>query len=65
MTEEIKPQEEKILSPEAIRALEEAKARRQELDAANSKLAKEIGGRNGPEPTRYNDWEKSGIAHDF
>lgn len=65
MTEEIEPKEEKILSPEAIRALEEAEARRQELDAANSKLVKEIGGRNGPEPTRYNDWEKSGIAHDF
>ncbi|MBN8648736.1 MAG: DUF1674 domain-containing protein [Caulobacterales bacterium] len=65
MTEEIEPQEEKILSPEAIRALEEAKARRIELEAEKSKLAKEIGGRNGPEPTRFGDWEKSGIAHDF
>ena len=26
---------------------------------------KEIGGRNGPEPTRYGDWEKGGIAVDF
>ena len=26
---------------------------------------KEIGGRNGPEPTRYNDWEKSGRCIDF
>lgn len=65
MTEEIDPQEEKKLSPEAIRALEEAKARRIELEAEKSKLAKEIGGRNGPEPTRFGDWEKSGIAHDF
>ena len=65
MTEEIEPQEEKKLSPEAIRALEEAKARRIELENEKTKLAKEIGGRNGPEPTRYNDWEKSGIAHDF
>ncbi len=65
MTEEIEPQEEKKLSPEALRALEEAQTRRHELEASNSKLAKEIGGRNGPEPTRYNDWEKSGIAHDF
>lgn len=26
---------------------------------------KETGGRKGPEPTRYNDWEKNGIASDF
>ena len=28
-------------------------------------LPKEIGGRNGPDPTRYGDWEKGGIASDF
>jgi Protein of unknown function (DUF1674) len=27
--------------------------------------APEIGGRNGPDPVRYGDWEKSGIAVDF
>jgi len=27
--------------------------------------AKEIGGRKGPEPTRYGDWEKNGIISDF
>lgn len=26
---------------------------------------KEIGGRKGPEPTRYGDWEKGGICSDF
>ena len=26
---------------------------------------KEIGGRNGPDPVRYGDWEKGGIAVDF
>lgn len=26
---------------------------------------REIGGRKGPEPTRYGDWEKKGIASDF
>lgn len=26
---------------------------------------KELGGRKGPEPTRYGDWEKGGIAVDF
>lgn len=65
MTQEIENQEAKELSPEAKRALEEAQKRREELEAEKSKLAKEIGGRNGPEPTRFGDWEKSGIAHDF
>jgi len=27
--------------------------------------APEIGGRNGLDPVRYGDWEKSGIAVDF
>lgn len=26
---------------------------------------KEIGGRNGPEPTRFGDWEKNGRCVDF
>lgn len=26
---------------------------------------KELGGRKGPEPTRYGDWENNGIASDF
>jgi hypothetical protein len=25
----------------------------------------EIGGRQGPDPTRYGDWEKDGLACDF
>jgi hypothetical protein len=25
----------------------------------------EIGGRNGPDPVRYGDWENNGIASDF
>ena len=28
-------------------------------------LPPELGGRNGPEPVRYGDWEKKGIAVDF
>ena len=27
--------------------------------------AKEVGGRKGPEPTRYGDWEKNGLISDF
>ena len=29
------------------------------------KTPKEFGGRTGPEPTRYGDWEKNGIISDF
>lgn len=51
------------LPPAAQRALAEAEARRK---AAKDKTpAKEIGGRDGPEPVRYGDWEKKGIAVDF
>ena len=28
-------------------------------------VAKEIGGRDGPEPTRYGAWEKNGRCIDF
>lgn len=50
------------LPPAAIRALAEADARHK---AAKPDLPKELGGRNGPEPVRYGDWEKKGIAYDF
>jgi len=29
------------------------------------KAQQEVGGRKGPEPTRYGDWEKNGIISDF
>ena len=29
------------------------------------KKKKEIGGRDGPDPTRYGDWEKNGRCIDF
>jgi len=47
----------------AKRALAEAKARRQAAKAA--KNPKELGGRDGPEPIRFGDWENKGIASDF
>ena len=57
----------RALSPEAERALQEAAERRREQEAAEAARAKvkEIGGPKGPEPTRYGDWEKKGIASDF
>ncbi len=51
------------LPPAAIRALAEAEARRAAAPPAN--LPPELGGRIGPEPVRFGDWEKKGIAIDF
>lgn len=48
----------------ARRALAEAEARRKAADAAPG-LPTELGGRDGPEPVRYGDWEKKGLAIDF
>ena len=50
------------LPPAARRALAEAEARRK---AAQVDLPPELGGRDGPEPVRYGDWEKKGLAIDF
>ena len=54
----------KPLSEAAKRALAEAEARRA-TQAATLPTAKEAGGPTGPEPTRYGDWERKGIASDF
>jgi hypothetical protein len=51
------------LPPAAQRALAEAEARRKVAETAP--LPPELGGRNGPEPVRYGDWERKGIAVDF
>lgn len=51
------------LPAEAKRALAEAEARRKEADKVQR--PKEFGGREGPEPVRYGDWERKGIAVDF
>ena len=50
--------------PEAAkRALAEAEERRKA--AKSEKMPLELGGRDGPEPVRYGDWEKKGLAVDF
>jgi hypothetical protein len=51
------------LPPAALRALAEAEERR--ARAAALDLPPELGGRKGPEPVRYGDWEKKGLAIDF
>ncbi|WP_425427941.1 DUF1674 domain-containing protein [Aliiruegeria haliotis] len=54
----------KSLPPAALRALEEAEARKAAADADG--MPTELGGRiKGLEPVRYGDWEKKGLAIDF
>ncbi|MGR3289892.1 MAG: DUF1674 domain-containing protein [Paracoccaceae bacterium] len=47
----------------AARALAEAEERR--TKSGDQILPLELGGRDGPEPVRYGDWERKGIAVDF
>lgn len=63
MSEETAP-EKKDLPPAALRALAEAEERRKAAEAQEPR-PKELGGRDGPDPARYGDWEKKGIAIDF
>ncbi len=53
------------LPPAAQRALAEAEERRKRANTLAGELPKEIGGRRGPEPTRYGDWEVRGLSTDF
>jgi hypothetical protein len=54
----------KPLTPAAQRALAEAEARRKAAADAGP-MPKEFQGPKGPEPTRYGDWERKGVASDF
>ena len=46
--------------------LEASTAKREKLKKwSNLIKEKEYGGPEGPEPTRYGDWEKNGICSDF
>jgi hypothetical protein len=52
------------MPPAAQRALAEAEARRREAEQRPA-APEELGGRGGPDPARYGDWEVKGIASDF
>ena len=54
----------KPLTPAARRALAEAAERRAAAEA-HTAGEPERGGPSGPEPTRFGDWERKGIAVDF
>ena len=58
MTKQVK------IPPAAKRALEEAEERRKSTKDKTTPR-KEFGGRDGPEPVRFGDWERKGIAIDF
>ncbi|MFD2239198.1 DUF1674 domain-containing protein [Aureimonas populi] len=53
----------RALTPAARRALREAQERREA--AAPQERPAELHGPKGPEPVRFGDWEKNGIASDF
>jgi hypothetical protein len=65
MAQGVQPAKKKPLTPAAERALAEAAARRADADRTKPDHPKEMAGRDGPEPTRYGDWEINGIASDF
>ena len=54
----------------AIKNFNASKEKKSSSDSKKNKKTypnqiKEVGGRNGPEPTRYGDWEKNGRCTDF
>ena len=53
------------LTPAARRALAEAEERRKAHAGNAAAPQKETGGRDGPDPARYGDWEKDGLTSDF
>jgi hypothetical protein len=60
----VRPEEPtRRLPPAALRALAEAQERRRRAERPAPPA--EIGGRGGPDPARYGDWERGGIASDF
>ena len=60
---DIDPAVSRRIAEAGIRAKAEADARRAE--EAKKQLPPELGGPKGPEPTRFGDWERKGIAVDF
>jgi hypothetical protein len=56
-------EKEARITAAAERALAEAAERR--AKAKPLALPTELGGRDGPEPVRFGDWERKGIATDF
>jgi hypothetical protein len=60
---DIDPAVARRIAEAGARARAEAEARR--AQESRQKLPPEQGGPKGPEPTRFGDWERKGIAVDF
>ena len=54
---------ERKLADAAKRALAEAEERKKRSKPVD--LPTELGGRDGPEPIRFGDWERKGLTSDF
>ena len=55
-----------VFEKNSVKALEEEEQRKKlQVKNKTNKPVKEIGGPDGPEPTRFGDWEKKGIVSDF
>lgn len=68
MTKPLPPASPEEIAARIRAAGERARAEAEARASAQKRLPaqpKEIGGPQGPEPTRYGDWERGGIASDF
>ncbi len=61
--QELDPAVARRIAEAGQRASAEAEARR--AREPKGQLPPELGGPKGPEPTRFGDWERKGIAVDF
>ncbi|MCW5581480.1 MAG: DUF1674 domain-containing protein [Luteimonas sp.] len=52
-------------SGQAADRAEKPAAQAEPVEARGSSTTGETGGREGPDPTRYGDWEKNGRCIDF
>ncbi|MDO9240176.1 MAG: DUF1674 domain-containing protein [Methylicorpusculum sp.] len=50
---------------ETEKSINEAEELSDSINTTDPVNVEEIGGRNGPEPTRFGDWEKIGRCIDF
>ena len=52
-------------NPPKHKAMHKPKSSDSKINPQSSENKKEIGGRDGAEPTRFGDWEKNGRCVDF
>ncbi|MGP1256015.1 MAG: DUF1674 domain-containing protein [Kiloniellales bacterium] len=57
-------QSKRRVSPADLARAEAEAAKGPKNEAKEGKI-EELGGPDGPEPTRYGDWERKGICYDF